>query len=112
MHKILHLFQRGWLDHLQIPRYIRQEFLEESVRKNDFSLRIICGIIFAAELFNIARVVFWSQSGLGTRNNRIYFTMYCILILLAVLWLALRRPLRRGAPPPAAGASPAPARPA
>ncbi|HJB99060.1 MAG TPA: GGDEF domain-containing protein [Candidatus Flavonifractor merdavium] len=96
MHKILHLFKHGWLDHLQIPGYIRQEFLEESVRKNDFSLRIICGIIFAAELFNIARVVFWSQSGLGTRNNRIYFTMYCILILLAVLWLALRRPLRRG----------------
>lgn len=58
MHKILHLFKHGWLDHLQIPGYIRQEFLEESVRKNDFSLRIICGIIFAAELFNIARVVF------------------------------------------------------
>lgn len=80
---------------LQIPGYIRQEFLKESVRKNNFSLQIICAIIFAVELFNIARVLFWSQSGLGTRNNRIYFSMYCLLILVAALWLVLRRVLKR-----------------
>lgn len=49
------------------------------------------------ELFNIARVVIWSQAGLGTRNNRIYFSMYCALILIAVLWLVLRRTLKGAA---------------
>ena len=91
MRQIQTLFHHRALLVLQIPDYIRQEFLQESVRKNDFSLRIICAIIFAAELFNIARVVIWSQAGLGTWNNRIYFAMYCTLILVAGLWLWLRR---------------------
>lgn len=80
---------------LQVPGYIRREFLTETVRKNDFSLRIICAIIFPIELYNIARVLLWSQSGLGTRNNRIYFSMYCLLIFIGAVWLALRRPMRQ-----------------
>ena len=79
----------------QIPGYIRQEFLQETVRKNNFSVWIICAIIIAAELFNIARVVLWSKSGLGTRNNQIYFFIFFILLLLAALWLVLRHPLQR-----------------
>lgn len=97
MGKYQNLFRQGLLSKLQIPGYIRQEFLQESARKNDFSLRIIAVIIFAVELFNIARVVIWSQAGLGTRNNRIYFAMYCALILIAVLWLVLRRSLKGAA---------------
>lgn len=95
MRKLQNLLKRRPLFELQIPDYIRQEFLQEAVRKNNFSLWIICVIIFAAELFNIARVLLWSKSGLGTRNNQIYFCMYCILLFLAVLWLVLRRPLQR-----------------
>lgn len=95
MQKIRNLFKYGLIFDLKIPNYIRQEFRRESVRKNNFSLWIICAIIFAAELFNIARVVLWSQSGLGTRNNRIYFSMYCLLIVFAALWLVLRCPLQR-----------------
>lgn len=95
MCKIQNLCKHRLLIAPQIPGYIRQEFLQETVRKNNFSVWIICAIIFAAELFNIARVVLWSKSGLGTRNNQIYFFMYCILILLAALWLVLRHPLQR-----------------
>lgn len=95
MRKIQNLFKHRLLSDLQIPGYIQQEFLQEAVQKNNFSMQIICAIIFAAELFNIARVVFWSKSGLGTRNNQIYFSMYCILLFLAVLWLVLRHPLQR-----------------
>lgn len=95
IHEIQNRFKRQMPFDTQILDYIRQEFLQESVRKNNFSLGIICMIIFPVELFNIARVLLWSQSGLGTRNNRIYFSMYCILILIGLLWLALRRPLRR-----------------
>lgn len=95
MPRIQNLFHHTLPFNLQIPGYIRQEFLQESVRKNNFSLQIICAIILATEIFNIARVLFWSKSGLGTRNNQIYFSMYCALLLLAVLWLVLRRPLQR-----------------
>ena len=95
MRKIQGLFNHIFLYKLRIPDYIGQEFVQEAVRKNNFSLSIICFIIFVTELFNIARVLFWSKSGLGTWNNQIYFLMYCSLIFLAVLWLALRRPLQR-----------------
>lgn len=95
IHQRIKLCSTPWYSCLCIPRYIRQEFLHESTRKNNFSLQIICGIIFAAEGFNLVRVVFWSQSGLGTKNNRIYFFMYCTLILVAILWLGLQRCLRR-----------------
>lgn len=97
MRNLLNVFRHTALLKPQLPGYIRQEFLQESVRKNDFSLRVICVIIFAAELFNIARVLLWSPVGLGTQNNRIYFAMYCALILIAVLWLALRPVLHRAA---------------
>lgn len=80
---------------LRIPGCIRQEFLEESVRKNNLSMKVICGIIFGSEIFNIARVIFWSKSGLASQNNRIYFSMYWILILIAASWPVLRRFLRR-----------------
>ena len=95
MHQVLKSLKHRLPFELKVPDYIRQEFLQESVRKNNFSLKIICGIIFATELFNIARVLFWSRSGLTTRNNQIYFSMYCILILFGVLWLVVRRPLQR-----------------
>ena len=80
--------------HLQIPSYIRGEFAEESVRKNDFSLLLICVIIFAVETCNLIRVVWISSRGLETQNNRIYFSMYCLLIALAALWLVTRHLLR------------------
>lgn len=95
MCRIQNILNHRALYYLKIPDYVRQEFLQESVRKNNFSLRIICAIIFVVESYNILRVVLWSQSGLGTRNNRIYFSMYCILILIAVLWQALKRSLRQ-----------------
>lgn len=95
MRGIVAFFQNGLLCNLRIPGYIQGEFLRETVRKNDFSLRVICAIIFAVEAFNIVRVLFLSQSGLSTRNNQIYFAMYCALIAVAVLWLVLQRPMQR-----------------
>src|SRR5699024_9130206 len=58
----------------------------------------ICVIIFVVELFNIARVLFWSVSGLQTLNNRIYFVMYCLLLLVPVLYALLWRRLKRASP--------------
>ena len=52
-------------------------------------------MIFGMELYNMARVLFLSSSGLGTLNNRIYFGMYCSLLLAAALSLALQQLTRR-----------------
>lgn len=86
------------LNGLRIPADIREEYWQASLRKNNVSLLVICVIIFGVELYNIARVLFWSPSGLNTRNNRIYFGMYCVLLALAAVWMLLRRIL--GAAPP------------
>lgn len=73
------------------PDEIREEYWQETLTKNSFSLRVICVIIFGVELYNIARVLFLSPSGLSTRNNQIYFGLYCALLVLAALWLVLQR---------------------
>ena len=57
---------RNYLRHLrhffQIPSEIRSEFLQATLQKNQLSLLVICIMIFGMELFNIARVLFWSAS--------------------------------------------------
>ena len=82
----------------QIPSEIRAEYWQDTLRKNRLSLLVICIMIFGMELFNMLRVLFWSSSGLGTANNRIYFTMYLLLWMSAAVYLFLWRLCRRGAP--------------
>lgn len=72
-----------------IPPAILREFWTTSYQRNRVSLLVICAMIFCMELFNMARVLFWSRSGLGTLNNRIYFGMYLSLFAAAVLCLVL-----------------------
>lgn len=95
MKKIRYLFEQKILDFVRVPLIIRQEFMQEAVQKNHLSLLVICMIVFGTEFYNIIRVLFWSKSGLGTVNNRIYFGMYCVLLIIAGLWLLLRRTLNR-----------------
>lgn len=77
------------------PDEIREIYWQDTLTKNNFSMRVVCVITLLTELYNIARVLFLSQSGLGTRNNRIYFGMYCALLALAVFWLVLHLVLAR-----------------
>ena len=86
------------LDFLKIPSDICEAYWRETLEKNRISVLAICVIIFGAEIYNIARVLFWSPSGLGTFNNRIYFGMYCILLVLAALVLVLQHLLRKAPP--------------
>ena len=76
---------------LRVPPEILPEFQQDTFQKNHISLLAVCGMIFGMELYNIVRVVFWSPSGLATGNNRIYFGMYCALLLAAVAYLLLCR---------------------
>ena len=85
-------------DHLRnffvIPHTLRSEFWQDTLKQNRLSLLVICLMIFGMELFNMARVLFWSASGLDSHNNRIYFFMYCALFGSAALYLLLRHLLR------------------
>ncbi|MDO4314762.1 MAG: GGDEF domain-containing protein [Oscillospiraceae bacterium] len=83
------------LELLTIPPAIRLEFWQDTLQKNRISLLVISVMIFGMELFNIARVLFWSASGLRSANNRIYFTMYCALLLGAALYLLLQYRLQK-----------------
>ena len=78
-----------------IPPRIRPEFLKNTLQKNRLSLLVICIMVVCMELFNMARVLFWSNSGLRTANNRFYFTLYCLLLADAFLYLLLRQLLRK-----------------
>ena len=82
----------------QIPPEIREDFWQDTIKRNRLSLLVICIMIFGMELFNMLRVLFWSASGLGTVNNRIYFTMYFLLWMSAAIYLLLRWLFRRRSP--------------
>lgn len=76
---------------LSVPKEIREQFNFSCLKKNSISLYIVCIIIFPVEIWNIFRVLFLSNSGLGTANNRIYFGMYCALMSIAAIYLFLNR---------------------
>ena len=78
-------------DFLRIPPEILPAFRQDTLQKNRLSLLVIAAMIFGMEAYNIARVLFMSRSGLGTLNNRIYFGMYCALLLAAVVYLVVSR---------------------
>ena len=70
-----------------VPPEVLPEFWDTALSRNRISLRVICIMIFGMELFNMGRVLFWSNSGLGTLNNRIYFSLYLSLFLAAAACL-------------------------
>lgn len=79
-----------------VPEEIRTEFWQSTLKKNNLSLLAISILIAGMEAFNICRVLFWSRSGLGSVNNRIYFGMYCSLLLAAIIAMTLLHVWRNG----------------
>ena len=79
----------------RIPCEIKDAFWEDAVRKNRVTLLLVSIMIFGMELFNMGRVLFMTESRLGTANNRRYFFMYLTLFLGAALLLAFQRLFRR-----------------
>lgn len=69
----------------------RAKYLEEAFRNN----RVICMasslFCISVESFNIIRVLFFSNSGLGTLNNRIYFGFYSFLLFCSVIYIIIAR---------------------
>ena len=77
-----------------ISARIRQDYWEDTLARNRRSLLVISILVIVFELYNLARVLLLSRSGLTTLNNRIYFSLYCILLGIAILYLVMDRLLR------------------
>ena len=76
----------------RIPCEVKDAFWEDAVRKNRVTLLLVSIMIFGMELFNMGRVLFMTESRLGTANNRRYFFMYLTLFLGAVyVWATPER---------------------
>ena len=61
---------QGFLSFFRIPPEIREGFWQDALQKNRLSLLVICIMIFGMEPYNMARVLLWSSSGLGTQLIR------------------------------------------
>ena len=77
-----------------IPAGMERDFVEEAVRINRVVMTAIAFFAIGAELFNVTRVLFLSQSGLQTQTNRIYFSFYLLLLAVSIGYLAADRLLK------------------
>ncbi len=78
----------------RLPENIREDYLDYAVRKNRAVMSVLGVLILGMQLFNICRVLWFSPSGLDTRNNRLYFGMYCLLFFGSALFFILQSLLR------------------
>lgn len=78
-----------------IPKRLLDDYNRVCVRNNRLALAILASFAVILELFNILRVLFMSNSGLGTLNNRIYLAFYCFLFASAAIYLLLQYIWRR-----------------
>ena len=74
---------------------IRKDYLEKAAVWNGNLMLFVSLFCILVELFNIVRVLGFSKSGLGTLNNRIYFSFYTALLLMGLLYVATDLVLRR-----------------
>ena len=64
----------------------KEKYIEEAFRNNRFLCMVAAVFCIAIEAFNTVRVLFLSNSGLSTLNNRIYFGFYVFLLAASVLY--------------------------
>ena len=70
-------------------RNIKNDFIEIAVTYNRIILRVSALFVLFAQLFNVIRVIFLSDSGLSSINNRTYFTFYIIYFIGCILFLII-----------------------
>lgn len=71
-----------------------EQYIQESVKRNFYSFRILVLFILVSQIYNISRVLIYSQSGLGTLNNRIYFYFYVSMLVSCLVGVVLERIFR------------------
>lgn len=71
----------------------RRKYIDEALRNNRMLCTVASLFCIIVETFNVLRVLFLSDSGLGTVNNRIYFGFYIFLLICSIAYLIIgRRP--------------------
>lgn len=73
---------------------IQNSLKREMLYFNNSRVLVIAVMILILEAINIVNVICFSESGLATANNRLYFAMYLILSASALLCLVVRHVLR------------------
>lgn len=71
-----------------VPQDIRDQFWNQLLARNWKMMFVISIFAAAAQLVNVCHVLILSSRKLETLNNRIYFTFYCVFLLLNLLFLA------------------------
>ena len=62
---------------MKVPDSVEKDYWKQTVRANRKILVLLASVTTLAQLFNIYRIFFVSESKLGTLNNCIYFFFYC-----------------------------------
>lgn len=63
----------------------RPTFYQEITKRNIIVFKFFLPTIVLFEAFNIIYVLCFTKTGLGTLNNRIYFTLYFLLMLISII---------------------------
>lgn len=71
----------------KIPPENKKEFIDKAVYMNTLLMKALAFFGVIAQSFNIVRVICFSRSGLGTLNNRIYFSLYTFCLACSVAYL-------------------------
>ncbi len=88
-HKLNHIWS-----FFKIPANVAQAFEEDAVVKNGITMKILALFMIVVEIFNIARVLFFSNAKLATLNNQIYFSMYVTLLVSAIVFALIEQILK------------------
>ncbi len=80
---------------MKIPDGIKKDYWKQTVRANHKILVLLATLTTIAQLFNIYRIFFVSESKLGTLNNRIYFFFYCAMLAACISYLLIGLCFRR-----------------
>lgn len=73
----------------KVPKEIETEFWEQAEENTWKVLNFICPSTIVLQIINICHVLLFSSKKLGTLNNRIYFSFYCVLLFDCTLFLAV-----------------------
>lgn len=71
------------------------DFIQKSAASNRMILRVAVAFTMVVELFNLIRVLFFTNAGLTTINNRIYFAFYLVYFVGCIVFFALDFGLKR-----------------
>lgn len=81
----------------KVPQENRKDFVDRASYINVLLMKALAVFAIFAQSFNIIRVLFFSNSGLSTLNNRIYFGLYVFNLACSVAFILYQK-IRKDSP--------------